>query len=222
MNLLKPSIIAAPLLAVSLDAAAVSAPVLEIQFTGLDLVYAGGTTIEDSGDSVAGLLSPESVDALFSMDFILDGVLVEQFNYADGIFADVELNLAAPLVPDGSLVPILGGGVFNLYMPDGQALITNTLAGTGSAVSWIDNGFVSFVFAGGLSEVLSDSLMPSGLAYEDNLTVEFSFSLNNVEAVGDGFIGSGTGEFVGEVPVPAAAWLFGSALMALAGLKRKR
>jgi hypothetical protein len=57
------------------------------------------------------------------------------------------------------------------------------------------------------------------------ISIPISFDLTAGTFLGDaGFLGTVSGTFapVAAVPVPAAAWLFGSALLGLAGIGRKR
>lgn len=114
-----------------------------------------------------------------------------------------------------SVLGASGSGVASDYTASAPATCTgtgsifgNTVCGTAAGVDPDWEGLeLTFVFAPDLSSftgsIVGTSISGSGLAAE---TTEFNYSVSGVSAV----------------PVPAAAWLFGSALLGLGGIARRK
>lgn len=220
------------LLAVAiLTAPSAQAAVLEIQFTGLNLVY-DGTDIFDAGvQNTTRTGNPADADSLTSMNFFLDGSLVGILNagvYADVYIADI-LNIPA----GGGLVTSGGNG--NSFGID--LLTSNSNPGWGLA---LDIDSMQFLYTG--SQIaISVAGTASGLFFQDlpfNLDfdstqpitiVMSSANLTNFTTNGGfvtGFHAAGTGNIAGtQVPEPssvALAALGAVGLGAVAWRRRKR
>ncbi len=83
-----------------------------------------------------------------------------------------------------------------------------------------EKGSSSFISA----DVFADAYSGGFLGDSDGLSQALLFTLNPGETntIFGNVYSDGYAEKVSEVPLPAAAWLFGSGLLALAGLQRKR
>jgi len=180
-----------------------SAEILEIQYTGLDIVY-DGSTISNTGNP----------DPLESVDFLVDGTK--------------ELGLNAPLnsplsialsVPGVSNLPVTGGtvtsaagGTLSLTLPDGD--FVNLALGEASVTYVnIDAVDIHFLLAGGAAEVLGQ-LLPIDGGYGDVVAVSFSTNISTITDDGSyltSFTAQGAGEIEGgwdeSVPEPASITL---------------
>jgi hypothetical protein len=199
---------------------AASATTIQIQFSGLDLVY-NGSSIYDATSSVGGTGNPAVSDSLITMAFLKDGVL--QGILTSNIYADVAINGVSSIPVTGGTVYSTGGGIFDL--------LTST-AGWGLALD-VANGFqvnyngtsVNFLGSGLASNIPAQSL-PFGLAIGDPVQISFSTgNLTNVSSNGvylTGFHSSGTGEVAGTVPEPGTLLLLGTGLVGIASFARRR
>ena len=196
---------------------AAPASTIEIQFTGLDVVY-DGTSIVDAG---------APADDLTSMTFLVDNVPEGPALLSD-IYADIALG---PV----SGIPILGGpvntgpdsGSFNLLIPGiGLALDLDDVS-----ITYVPLGLVDFVFAGSLADIAGQSL-PFGLTIGDPVAVSFSTqvipgSITDNGTYITGFAASGTGEVRGDkvdemVPEPSTLALLAMGAAGLAYRWRRR
>ena len=188
-----------------------AAAMLEIEFTGLNITYDGST-----------LTTASNPDLLTSMVLSVDGVPVGPvLDNTDNISAN--MSIAVTDIPDtGGEGTFAAPGSFDLGLLTGGldlSLIDATLTYIG--------GIVDFVFAGAIASIDSQDL-PYGLVIGEPVTVSFSAqidsnSLTSLDGFLTGFTASGTGEVQGTVvPVPAAVWLFGSGLLGLAGIARRK
>jgi hypothetical protein len=199
---------------------AASATTIQIQFSGLDLVY-NGSSIYDATSSVGGTGNPAVSDSLITMAFLKDGVL--QGILTSNIYADVAINGVSSIPVTGGTVYSTGGGIFDL--------LTST-AGWGLALD-VANGFqvnyngtsVNFLGSGLASNIFAQSL-PFGLAIGDPVQISFSTgNLTNLTSSGGfltGFHSSGTGEVAGTVPEPGTLLLLGTGLVGIASFARRR
>lgn len=121
------------------------------------------------------------------------------------------------------------------HMPSGNSLRAGALAPTSPEPGFVDH--CEFVFGGICDIDLGAPAISSGFLTVSGLTVAFPVAdgsgLWRIE-IGDGFDDTGVvdGLFedgsrlelntVAPIPVPAAAWLFASAMLGLAGLRRRR
>jgi hypothetical protein len=201
---------------------------LEIQFTGLNLVY-DGTTIYDAGSPWSGIGSPAESDPLTSMSFFSDGTLVGSLT--SDIFADIRLEDVIAIPASGGTVTSTGG-IFD-------ALMKNSEPGWGAALDADDaqityyNGMFKLVMGGGVASLFAQDL-PFGLQFDPNEPLGFTFSSSSVENLTTangtvtGFRISGTGNITGTAQaVPEHLGSFSSGLVwlamaALAGGRRLR
>ncbi len=126
-------------------------------------------------------------------------------------FGDTDFGAAGAVIVQTIL---LGDGILN--NGPGNETATGSIAPGGVTVSWAvseaDDG-VEFAISGLLS---SSEIAPTGISPVDFAVRFTAGSADNQGQEDEAFL-SGT-----VVPVPAAAWLFGSALVGLAGLRRRR
>jgi len=185
------------------------AGMIEIQVSGLDLVY-DGLNIYDDGSQVGGSGNPADSDPLISMSFLVDGNLVGTLS--SDIFADVFI---------ANVINIPAGGGFVMSGPQGNTfgfdlLTSNNNPGWGLALNldrmqvFYSGGNV-FIAGGGVASSLSNQNLPFGLVLDASQTISIAFSssaLSNVTSVGaflTGFRSSGTGNVRGTlIPEPSA------------------
>jgi len=189
-----------------------SASTIEIQFTGLDMIY-DGSTITDAG----GSSDPAGADSLDTVTYMVDGSALGT-DLAD-IQVDVELG---PIVG----VPVTGGtvstgpdsGGFELLIPSiGLDLDLNEVS-----LTYTPFGHSDLVFAGSLATVSQQNL-PFGLTIGDPVTVSFSARIDPSSISHDGthitgFSASGTGEVSGQLapaPEPSSLALLATGALGL-------
>jgi hypothetical protein len=199
---------------------AASAATIQIQFSGLDLVY-NGSSIYDATSATGGSGNPAVSDSLFTMTFIKDGVL--QGTLTQNIYADIAINGVTNIPVGGGTVYSTGGGFFDLL---------TSAAGWGLALD-VASGFqvtynqtsINFLGSGLASNIFAQSL-PFGLAIGDPVQISFSTgNLTNLTSSGGfltGFHSSGTGEVAGTVPEPGTLLLLGTGLVGIASFARRR
>lgn len=217
----------AGLAAAALLCAGARAAQIDIQFTGLDLVY-DGTNLYDAGGAAGGDGLPATADPLLGMSFLKDGVLVGSLT--TDIFADI-------LVEGVTNIPVGAGFVVSSGNGNdfGFDLLTS-LAGFGLALD-IDTVSVFYlgneiaITGGGVATQVFAQALPFGLVIDEGETVSFSFSSANLSSVSSsggfltGFSASGTGNVHGTLVVPEpstmAFGLMGVATVVAARLRRR-
>jgi hypothetical protein len=141
------------------------------------------------------------------------------------IFADVIIN-DVPNIPIGGGTVTTGDGIFDL-------LTSDSMPGWGLALDF-ETASITFVASGGFDiailgaglATIAEQDLPFGLQIGDPVT--FSFSSTNFSTTNDGtkltsFTSAGGGTVTGSlVPVPAAVWLFGSGLLGLVVIARRK
>ena len=195
---------------------------LEIQFTGLDLIY-NGSTIYDAGSINGGTGDPADADALLTMDFLVDGSSVGSLT--TNIFADVGIDSVTDISTAGETVTS-GSGFFDLLTSSSNPGWGLELDFSSASIAYIVGGGIEIAIFGASVANTGNQDLPFGLVMGD--TVTFTFSSTNFTTESDGsnltgFTASATGNATGSlVPVPAAIWLFGSGLLGLVGMARRK
>jgi hypothetical protein len=211
-------------------AAPASASVIEIQLTGLDLVYDGTKIVDARAANSIGQGIPAESDLLTTMVFLKDGVKVGVIENSN-IFADVFINNVKNIPAGGGLVTSGGNsGTFGFDL-----LTQNSTPGWGLALN-IDKfqvfytGYQISMAAAGVASSVFNQNLPFGLGIDPNDQISIVVSSTNLSSVTDdgtyltGFNASSTGSVKGTfVPEPATlALIGGGALMALVARRRRR
>jgi hypothetical protein len=214
-------------------ASSLHAATVEIQFTGLDLIYGNGDLdlgleIHDATSPIGGTGVPAVSDPLTNVNFFVDGSLVGTLT-AD-VFADVFID-SVNSIPAGGGVVTSGGNNDSFGF---DILTENGLPGWGLALN-IDeiqvfySGFEITIAGAGLAASVPAQDLPFGLVIDDNDPISIVFSstnLTNVTSAGGfltGFNASGTGSISGTlVPEPSSIALAGFGLIGLVAAWRKR
>jgi hypothetical protein len=202
-------------LSLNIIAAPATAGTLDIQFTGMDLVY-DGSAIYDGGSTAGGLANPADADPLTEVEFYVDGSLVGSLN------SDVSLDA---YIPDVTGISSAAGTIYNQSTP-GNPGFFDLLIGTSPLASqfllidladvnitYVDvANVVQFTFGAAVADSFAQNL-PFGLVIGDPVTVTFSAQVtagtrttaNNLVT---GFRSTGTGSILGTVvPEPATCLL---------------
>lgn len=196
-------------------AAPAEAALIEIQFTGLDVVY-DGSVISDA--------EPTGHDELDTATLKVDGVHATGSPFVAGVAIDLSIPGVLSIPVSGGTVLSAAGGTLDLTLPGGDYL---ALTLSEAEVTYLDGGAsLGFALAGTLAGVSGQSL-PDGLYYDS--VVEVSFSTNVLDLSDDGthltgFVSRGSGEIFGSdapaIPEPATALLCGLAATLLAAGRR--
>ena len=209
--------------ALALVAASAQSAVI-IHFTGMNLSY-DGSAIYDGGSTSGGVGDPADADALTTVDFFEDGVLVGSLDsdvWLDVYIPDIT-GLAAGANSVSNITTPGNPGFFDLLMGTSPLASEFLLADIGEVSFTYNNiaGFAHFAFAATISEEYAQNL-PFGLDIAGPVMISFSAQLQNVTASGGfltGFNAFGTGEY-NEVPAPASALLIAG--LAAPALRRRR
>lgn len=196
----------------------------QIHITGMNLYY-DGTAIRDAGSGAGGVADPADGDALTTVDFFEDGVLIGSLDSnvtLDAYIPDVAGMSGAANTVDVQTTPG-NPGFFDLLIGTSPLASEFLLLDLGSvSLTYMDiAGQSRFLFGAAVVDVYSDNL-PFGIALDGPVTVSFSTQVSNVSVIGGtilGFDAIGTGEITG-VPAPASALTLGGLLAA--GLRRRR
>jgi len=205
-----------------------AASLIEIQFTGVDLVY-NGTDLYVAAGPAGGNGNPAQADPLTTMVFLQNGFPVgTTLVSTDGLFLDVLLK-NVPHIPLGGMVDSGGNGnAFGfdvlIYNAVGLSLNVNTCS-----VAWFGNR-LSLATSGVATGIQSPIHLPFDLSLKPGEPVSFVVSSNRLanvttETIGGtqyltGFTAPGTGSVSGTMPEPATLTL--AALGATYVLARRR
>jgi hypothetical protein len=193
-----------------------SASSLQIQFTGLDLTYDGSSIFDSTFANTVRAGDPAESDALTSMSFYVDNVLVGSVLTSD-IFADVYIAGVDNMPATGGVINTTGNGdAFGIDL-----LTNNILAGWGLALDidtmqFFYTGFQIAINVAGLASSIDTQMLPFGLEFDPSEPVTISItsaSLTNLTTSGGfltGFGASSAGVVNGVlVPEPSTIVLLG-------------
>jgi hypothetical protein len=215
------------LLICSTYSSAASAAALQIQFTGVDLRYDGTSAIiHDYGDpALAGGTDTSKADDLLNMDFLVDGIGVD--NLSSDIYLDLE-------IPDVTGLLLAGGSIITDGSPSGVLELLMPGIGLSLSLGEAEIGFlpalggsINFVFGGAVATIGTQAL-PFGLEIGDPVSISFSTqvvagTLTHDDTYVTGFDSRGTGEVQGTlVPEPTTLGLVGMAIGLFATRRRRR
>lgn len=192
-----------------------SAETLGVQYTGMNISYAG-STITEVGNP----------DPLTALVFLVDG---EQVGPAltSGIAMDLNIPGVTGLPVGGGTTTSAAGGTLGLILPGGDFL--NLELGPAEIIFVSIPGTFQLQFVLGASDAnaISQSLPIEGL-FGDDISVSFSTqvkigSMTQDSGIVTGFLASGTGEIDGNyVPEPTTVALLISGLLACLAFLRRR
>ncbi len=208
---------------VALSLTAAQAATIEIQFTGMNLVY-DGSAIYDGGSTAGGVANPADADALTSVEIYVDGSLVNTITSdisLDAYIPDVTGISSAPGTVDSQTTPG-NPGFFDLLIGTSPLASEYLLVDLEDvSITYVDIlNVVQFTFGAAISDVFTQNL-PGGLVIGDPVTVSFSAQVTpgtKTSAGGfvTGFEASGTGEIRGEaIPEPTTCLLGALGLIGL-------
>ena len=154
--------------------------------------------------------SDSSSGSVLEGDNINIGALTIAGSTSDGSYAVTNGVLSFSTVT-GSLT--IQGSVADLSISN-QTLLTGTIADFFAS----DQGELSFFQAGGYSVLSTDLLSTIGLSGTGFEYLAYNIESNSLGQV----INTGVVNTTSVVPLPAAAWLFGSAILGLLGVARRK
>jgi hypothetical protein len=194
---------------------------------GTDWSVSSSGVIVDSGtDSGGGGAAniDTGIDAARSWSVGDEGLVQYSESYGDlsgdglaSSFADTEFSIDVVNNSDAKLKFSFSFDAF--VSADISADAGENIAAYASIDLFDDKGLATFISA----DVFADAYSGGFIGAVDELSQALLFTLNPGETntIHGNVYSDGYAEKVSEVPLPAAAWLFGSGLLALAGLQRK-
>jgi hypothetical protein len=210
-----------------------SAATIQVNFTGLDLVY-DGSALYDAGSTAGGFADPADADPLISAVFSVDGMPV------GSLLTDISADIFIPGltgIPSGAnqfVMPTTSGdpGFFDLLIGTSPLASQFLLVDLGEVEITYDDdlGVAQFLLGAAVSDVFAQNL-PFGLVVDEPLTVSFSATvvpgtLTEFSGFIDGFSATGIGEISEQgaavIPEPAAALLLALGCGALLAQRRRK
>lgn len=196
------------------------AAILEIQFSGVDLVYNGSDLFDAGASNTSGTGTRSDADPLGTMTFLVDGTPVGSV-----LTSDIRLDL---YVHGLTNIPAAGGSVTtggngNAFGVDLLTKATDPAWGLALNIDKLNffySGASIYIATGGQSTGLTQQSLPFGLAFDPSQPISIVLSSANVTnlTTSNGFVtgfkAAGTGNISGTlVPEPASL-----ALLALSGM----
>jgi hypothetical protein len=201
---------------------------LEIQITGLNLVY-DGTDIVDAGSPAGGSGNPAEADQLTTMSFLYNGQLVGGIIGSD-IYADVFIQDVLDIPAGGGVVTSGGnGGAFgvDLLTKDGDPAWGLALA-IDQFQLFYSGQEITIATTGLASSVVTQNL-PFGVEFFEDQPIAIVFSSANLSNVTTdagfvtGFDAAGTGNISGNgIPEPATLTFLLAGSLVLTQVRRRR
>lgn len=217
MRLSLSGITIAVLMSCSILSAPASGAILEIQFTGMDLVY-GNDVLYDAGGIMGSLGRSEAADPLLTMVFLVDGV--QQGIVTSDIAIDTRIADLYGIPAAGGAV-VSGAGFVDLFTKSsgqGWGLALNV-----DSMSFFYTGNNIAIAAAGVSSEIYRQDLPFGLAFDESQPLSIvlsSANLTNVTTANGfvtGFRAAGTGSISGVLlPEPTTMLLVAIGGLALA------
>jgi hypothetical protein len=202
-------------------------PVLEIQFSGMDLIY-NGVNLYDATSAAGGIGSPAQADPLFTMTFLVDGV--EKGQLTTNIAIDTFIKALSGIPAAGGSVMTGGNGnqfgVDLLTKPAAPGLDSWGLSLNIDKMSFFYTGSNVAIATAGQSTSLWKQDLPFGLAFDPSQPISIvlsSASLRDVttaNGVVTGFRAAGTGNISG-ILLPEPTTMLLLALGAVGILRRR-
>ncbi len=201
---------------------------LEIQITGVNLVY-DGTDIVDARSPLGGSGNPAEADPLTTMSFLFNGSLVGEVISSD-IHADVLIEGVTGIPETGGVVTSAGnGGAFGVDL-----LTKGSTPGWGLALAidefqlFYSGSEITIATTGLASNVITQDL-PFGIEFFEDQPIAIVFSSANLSNVTTdagfvtGFNAAGTGNVSGKgIPEPATLAFLLAGSLVLTRARRRR
>ncbi len=208
-----------------------SASMVQIQFTGLDIVYDGSAIYDTGVHNTTSTGNPADADPLLTMSFLEDGTSLGTLT--SDIFADL-------YIPGVQNIPVSGGTVYSMnpYTGFGLDLLTSSNnPGWGLALQFTSPVEIIYtagertkIQASGITTSITNQHLPFGLAVGTPVT--FSLTSNVVTSSDNGsflthFTAAGPSEVdapveASTVPEPGSLLLLGMGLLGGGGVLRRR
>jgi hypothetical protein len=226
MRLSLSSIVLCVLVSSAVLVAPASGAILEIQFSGMDLVYNGSDLFDAGASNTMGVGSPAQADSLLTMVFLVDGVQQGILTSNIGIDAYIK-GLSGIPAAGGSVMTSGNGNGFGVDL-----LTKSSTPGWGLALqidqfNFFYTGNKIAIAAGATSTSIFDQDLPFGLAFDPSQPISIvlsSANLTNVTTAGGfvtGFNAAGTGNISG-VLVPEPTTMLLLALGGLSLIRRRK
>lgn len=176
------------------------------------------TTLTTSG-GVSLVFSQNPLGQSFTLTQDIDNVII------GGLFRDVNPSLNPTL--DLAISIVSGAGTNGALLGSKSFTLADGFGGFGGALYTEDFSFLGTLFAGTYTAVFSSTGGRGGMRYINNdpyadgtiYNTDGTFSIPGSTNADLAFLVQGD---ISPIPVPAAAWLFGSGLIGLIGLARRK